>query len=86
MGDESRSFRDVYRFKSTTPIALSILDYMFMGRTFPSLKSLCAMAGITGGAVWYVSGDVKSEKNCIPVLRNFCFHGVHRRGSCKRYD
>ena len=27
-------------FKSTTPIALSILDYMFMGRTFQSLKSL----------------------------------------------
>ena len=60
-------------FKSTvTPIALSILDYLFMGRMFPGAKSIVAMIGITVGAIWYVSGDVKSE-DVAYVLRNFCF-------------
>ena len=85
VGHESRSFRDVIAFKSTTPIALSILDYLFMGRMFPGAKSIVAMIGITIGAIWYVSGDVKSEDVAHRVLRNFCFRGVHRRRGCKRY-
>ena len=77
-------------FKSTTPIALSILDYMFMGRTFPSLKSLCAMTGITGGAVWYVSGDVKSEKiaylYCAVFVFMACIEGGVAKDTINRYQ
>jgi GDP-mannose transporter len=77
-------------FKSTTPIVLSMLDYMFMGRTFPSLKSLCAMAGITGGAVWYVSGDVKSEKiaylYCAVFVFMACIEGGVAKDTINRYQ
>ena len=70
-------------FKSTTPIALSILDYLFMGRMFPGAKSIVAMIGITVGAIWYVSGDVKSEDVAYVYSCNFCFRGVHRRRAVK---
>jgi len=77
-------------FKSTTPIALSLLDYLFMGRAFPSAKSLLAMAGITAGAIWYVSGDVKSEKQayfyCAIFVLVACIEGGVAKDTINRYQ
>ena len=72
VGNESRSFRDVHSIQVSDTIALSILDYLFMGRMFPGAKSIVAMIGITVGAIWYVSGDVKSEDVAYVYCAIFC--------------
>ena len=77
-------------FKSTTPIALSFLDYLFMGRMFPSAKSIFAMLGITAGAIWYVSGDVKSEPiayvYCAIFVFVACIEGGVAKDTINRYQ
>ena len=77
-------------FKSTTPIVLSLLDYLFMGRMFPGAKSIVAMIGITIGAIWYVSGDVKSEDfayvYCAIFVFVACIEGGVAKDTINRYQ
>ena len=47
-------------FRSATPIAVSMLDFLFLGRQFPSLRSLGALFVILFGSCWYVSQDETS--------------------------
>ena len=48
------------------------------------------MAGITGGAVWYVSGDVKSEKMaylyCAIFVFMACIEGGVAKDTINRYQ
>ena len=77
-------------FKSTTPIVLSLLDYLFMGRMFPSAKSIIAMVGITIGAIWYVSGDILSGEGaylyCAIFVFVACIEGGIAKDTINRYQ
>jgi len=44
-------------FRSASPIAVSVLDFMFLGRELPSGRSLISLIGILAGAVAYVLTD-----------------------------
>jgi GDP-mannose transporter len=44
-------------FRFSTPIAISICDYLFLGRELPSAKSWGCLAALLGGAVGYVLSD-----------------------------
>ena len=44
-------------FRASTPIAVSIGDWLFLGRELPSLKSWMCLIGIVFGAVVYMQTD-----------------------------
>lgn len=44
-------------FRACSPLFVSVLDWFFLGRTFPSLRSLAALAGVLVGAIGYVLCD-----------------------------
>merc|ERR1712039_312092 len=56
-------------FRSCSPLAVSILDWAFLGRELPSLRSVTALLGVVCGAIGYVLCD--SE---------FKMHGVSAYG------
>lgn len=39
--------------RTTTPVAVCVADYLFMGYELPSLRSTVALFGLVGGAVFY---------------------------------
>ena len=43
--------------RACSPLAVSVLDWSFLGRELPSRRSLLALLGISGGAVSYVLSD-----------------------------
>jgi hypothetical protein len=44
-------------FKSLAPLIICVLEYVFLGRALPSLKSTAALLGLIVGAVGYVQTD-----------------------------
>jgi GDP-mannose transporter len=54
--------------KSVTPVVFALNEYVFLGRAFPTAKSLLALSGIVIGAVTYVNVDVFSS----PAAYAFC--------------
>lgn len=44
-------------FRSCTPIAVSIIEYLFMNRSIPSLRSSLSLVGVAFGAVIYCLYD-----------------------------
>lgn len=44
-------------FRSSTPILIAVLDYMFLGRELPTARSWASLVGILGGAIAYVMTD-----------------------------
>mmetsp|Transcript_22387 Transcript_22387/g.26978 ORF Transcript_22387/g.26978 Transcript_22387/m.26978 type:complete len:328 (+) Transcript_22387:238-1221(+) len=44
-------------FRSSTPILIAILDYMFLGRELPTPRSWASLVGILCGAIAYVMTD-----------------------------
>mmetsp|Transcript_44011 Transcript_44011/g.141108 ORF Transcript_44011/g.141108 Transcript_44011/m.141108 type:complete len:306 (+) Transcript_44011:74-991(+) len=44
-------------FRACSPLAVSILDWVFLGREFPALRSMLALIGVVIGAVGYVLCD-----------------------------
>jgi GDP-mannose transporter len=44
-------------FRSCTPLAQSFLDYLFLGRMLPDLRSIIALGGVALGAYLYVLTD-----------------------------
>merc|ERR1712039_12481 len=44
-------------FRSCSPLAVSILDWAFLGRELPSLRSVAALLGVVCGAIGYVLCD-----------------------------
>jgi len=46
-------------FRAMSPIAVSILDYLYLGRSLPSLKSFTGLTVIVLGAISYVRNDLE---------------------------
>ena len=44
-------------FRSATPVAVAIADFMFLGRELPSARSCAGLAMIISGALAYVNAD-----------------------------
>lgn len=44
-------------FRSITPLFVCGLDYFFLGRALPKLRSLCSLLGIAVGSLGYVLND-----------------------------
>lgn len=44
-------------FRSSTPLVISVLDYVFLGRELPNRRSLVSLMFITCGALGYVMTD-----------------------------
>eukprot|EP00468_Gymnochlora_sp_CCMP2014_P010286 CAMPEP_0167756410 /NCGR_PEP_ID=MMETSP0110_2-20121227/9372_1 /TAXON_ID=629695 /ORGANISM="Gymnochlora sp., Strain CCMP2014" /LENGTH=224 /DNA_ID=CAMNT_0007642521 /DNA_START=66 /DNA_END=737 /DNA_ORIENTATION=- len=44
-------------FRACTPLALSLLDYIFLGRHLPDVRSLVCLFGLLAGAAGYVLTD-----------------------------
>ena len=48
-------------FRCSTPCLIAVLDYVFLGRAMPNLKSWMSLGAIVCGAVTYVSFDADFE-------------------------
>ena len=48
-------------FRCSTPCLIAVLDYVFLGRAMPNLKSWASLGAIVCGAVTYVSFDSDFE-------------------------
>lgn len=44
-------------FRACTPIAVSFVEYMFMGRDLPSIRSACSLTVVAVGAYFYCLSD-----------------------------
>jgi len=44
-------------FRSCSPLCVSVLDWLFLGRELPSQRSLLALLGVLAGAIGYVLCD-----------------------------
>lgn len=52
-------------FRSCSPLCVSVLDWLFLGRELPSLRSLLALLGVLGGAIGYVLCDSEFALNGV---------------------
>jgi solute carrier family 35 protein len=48
-------------FRSSTPLLIALLDYAFLGRELPSLRSWCSLLLLLCGAIGYVMYDANFE-------------------------
>ena len=55
-------------FKSMSPLVVSILEYSFLGRSLPSLRSVIALCVILSGAVSYMLHDQQYETQGIAAF------------------
>jgi hypothetical protein len=44
-------------FRSCTPIAICTIEYLFMNREFPSIRSIFSLLGVVTGAILYCLSD-----------------------------
>lgn len=44
-------------FRACTPLAVTVIDFLFMGRAFPSLRSLLSLLCVSGCALLYCITD-----------------------------
>merc|ERR1719245_137169 len=56
---EASNVETVIVFRASTPLAVGMLDFLFLGREFPSLRSLGALLSIMLGAAAYVANDAQ---------------------------
>ena len=61
-------------FRASTPLAISVLDYIFLGRDLPSLRSSTSLLGLVLGAVSYVRTDSHFEVRAYAWV--FCWYIV----------
>jgi len=59
-------------FRACTPLVVCFLDTLFLGRMFPSNRSLAALAVIVAGAVGYVQTDAAFARAGI-LAYGWCF-------------
>lgn len=46
-------------FRALSPLAVSVLDYVFLGRELPNTRSLAALTSVVIGAIIYVVNDAQ---------------------------
>ena len=44
-------------FRACTPIAVSVIEYLFMGRYWPNMRSSMSLLLVALGAIWYCTSD-----------------------------
>lgn len=54
-------------FRACTPLAVSVLDYFYLGRSLPSRKSFGGLSTIVLGALIYVLNDAEFTMNGVGV-------------------
>mmetsp|Transcript_9933 Transcript_9933/g.15987 ORF Transcript_9933/g.15987 Transcript_9933/m.15987 type:complete len:321 (-) Transcript_9933:257-1219(-) len=68
-------------FRSSTPILVSVADWMFLGRELPSMQSSVCLGGLLLGAIGYVLSDTKPEVNgyawVVVWYAVFCFDQIY---------
>jgi solute carrier family 35 protein len=68
-------------FRASTPIVVSIADYLFLGRALPSCRSWLALLGLLLGVVGYVATDKSLEFNGLFWVGiwyvMFCFDQIY---------
>jgi solute carrier family 35 protein len=50
-------------FRSTTPLLLSVLDYAFLGRALPNIRSWICLSVLVAGAIGYLMVDADFKLN-----------------------
>lgn len=60
---EVSNVETVIVFRSCTPLATTLIEYLFMGRELPSMRSLASLLTIAGGAIMYCSLDSEFSVN-----------------------
>lgn len=50
-------------FRACSPIAVSVVEYLFMDREIPSLRSICSLSMVAGGAILYCMSDSEFSMN-----------------------
>lgn len=61
----SSNVETVIVFRACSPLCVSILDYLFLGRELPSWRSTAALMGVLAGAVGYVLTDSQFALNGV---------------------
>jgi hypothetical protein len=55
-------------FRFSTPLAISVADFMFLGRQLPSPRAWASLGGLLVGAVGYALTDAAFEvKGCVAM-------------------
>lgn len=70
-------------FRSSTPLVIALLDYAFLGRELPSLRSWASLLLLLVGAFGYVMYDAnfevtnptRSTPSCTPLTPTLGAHG-----------
>lgn len=44
-------------FRASTPLVVSVCDYLFLGRELPDQRSILALLGLLAGTLGYVYSD-----------------------------
>jgi solute carrier family 35 len=57
-------------FRASTPLIISLCDFLFLGRSMPEARSWLALLGLLAGALGYVQSDASFEvhKERISIL------------------
>eukprot|EP00899_Mesostigma_viride_P014674 jgi/Mesvir1/23207/Mv22669-RA.1 len=67
-------------FRSSTPLVISVLDYLFLGRQLPSLRSCASLTVILLGSIGYVVTDAQFYLTAyfwvVAWLVIFCFDQI----------
>merc|ERR1712205_264930 len=68
-------------FRASTPIIVSVCDFIFLGRELPRAKSWLSLIGLVGGAYLYVASDHQFHVTgyywvCVWYMV-FCFDQVY---------
>ena len=50
-------------FRSCTPIAVTLIDYLFLGRAWPNLRSSLSLLAVATGAIIYCMSDSEFQLN-----------------------
>ena len=63
-------------FRCSTPIIISVADWLFLGRELPSLASWGSLVGLLAGAIGYATTDSNFDGMCtllVVFVFSFCF-------------
>ena len=73
-------------FRASTPLLLSVCDWLFLGRELPSRRSWAALVAIVLGACGYVRNDSWFDPNgyfwVAAWYANFCFDQIYIKHVC----
>jgi GDP-mannose transporter len=60
-------------FRAMTPLIVAVCEFMWMGRAFPSFRSLFALISIILGSIWYVYFDADATVESYSWVTAYMF-------------